>query len=830
MVKSILKQVLFAGLCFLLNLDKVEAQDNIANQVQLIWRTASTYNGTDNLNLNIILKNVSTKPVDLKSWNLLFNSMFPVVEKKTKAYQFSNENGNLFKLQFEDQVISPNDSLVFDYQTLYPIANISTVPEGFYFQNKTDIYKYYVLNNLIYQPILQENSNDFYTSLYEKNERLNVKANYPLVFPTPKSLDLGKGFITLKSGLSFYLEPKFTSSQPLTSAIQSLFVNSLPAKNSKESKLIVKEKKELPVEAYELKIDQSGVFISSSSEKGVFYAIQSLRSMPYKISGSGKNTEFTFPCVKIFDEPRFGYRGFMLDIARNFKDKEVVKKYLDLMAAYKLNVFHFHFIDDEGWRIEIPTLPELTEVGARRSPSYMDGNSIHPAYGSGGMNTSANYLTRADFIEILKYAKERFITVIPEIETPGHARAAIKSMETRYHRLMKLGKKDEALAYLLHDFEDVSVYNSAQNFNDNILNPALPSVYTFISTVLDDFKKMYAEAGVDFSVVSMGGDEVPNGVWEKSPKIKELMQSEGFTSVNQVWPYYIQRINAICKSKGLKMAGWEEVGMVNKGKGMVVNQDLPSKDNLLLDVWNNVIGGGQEDLAYRLANAGYPTVLISASNMYFDMIWNSNFMEPGLSWATRADLYHSFSLLPEDFFANIDTYYKAKNLGKQGFKDRVRLTDFGKKHLVGIKGGLFAETIHSESKLDYMVFPRFFTLTERAWSTKRSYEDEVAFTTLAFEQDYIKLVNRISSVDLPRLSPKFAFRLPAVGVKLEGDRLFANTEYMDSNIYYTTDGSKPSLNSNKYNKNAGVKYNKSEKYVFVVLDNEGRAGQYSYFN
>lgn len=111
--------------------------------------------------------------------------MFPVVEKKTKAYQFSNENGNLFKLQFEDQVISPNDSLVFDYQTLYPIANISTVPEGFYFQNKTDIYKYYVLNNLIYQPILQENSNDFYTSLYEKNERLNVKANYPWYFLLP---------------------------------------------------------------------------------------------------------------------------------------------------------------------------------------------------------------------------------------------------------------------------------------------------------------------------------------------------------------------------------------------------------------------------------------------------------------------------------------------------------------------------------------------------------------------------------------------------------------------------------------------------------------------
>src|SRR5690606_31576575 len=128
--------------------------------------------------------------------------------------------------------------------------------------------------------------------------------------------------------------------------------------------------------------------------------------------------------------------------------------------------------------------------------------------------------------------------------------------------------------------------------------------------------------------------------------------------------YYIDKINKICLKKGLQLAGWEEIGMVNKGKGMVVNPNIADKQNMQLDVWNNVIGGGQEDLVYRLANAGYPTVLISASNTYFDMMWDRSFDEPGLNWATYADLYHSYSLFPEDYFANIHTYYSGKKLDR----------------------------------------------------------------------------------------------------------------------------------------------------------------------
>ncbi len=828
MGKGIFKRIIILGITVLLQSGHLYAQQHIGKKIQITWCTSNTYDGKDDLGLKLVLKNISNSPVDLKKWDLWFNSMFPILENKGSKYQLTHENGNLFKLAFTDQVIGAHDSLVFDYQTQFPIANISTVPNGFYFQDKKDIYKYYAVNDVVYKPIRKpiDEQKDFYTALYEKNDRLNRPADFPFIFPTPLSMHVGDGFFTLPEVLTYSVDKKFINIDFLLTDLKGAFQNSLQLSNEIEGKFRIKYKAELAREAYNLVVNEKGITIEASDNQGVFYAIQSLKSMLPPINSTSIKLKF----VSVNDKPRFAYRGFMLDIVRNFKSKEVIKKYLDVMAAYKLNVFHFHLIDDEGWRIEISSLPELTEVGATRSPSFMDGNTIHPAYGSGAIGTDKYYLSRADFIEILKYANERFITVIPEIETPGHARAAIKSMEARYHRLMALGKETEAKEYLLHDLEDQSVYNSAQNFNDNILNPALPSVYTFINTVLDDFKAMYDDAGLILKTVSLGGDEVPLGVWERSPKIIELMNEKGFTSVHQVWPYYINRINEICRAKGLVMAGWEEIGMVNKGEGMVVNKDFPDKQNMLLDVWNNVIGGGQEDLAYRLANDGYPVVLLSSSNMYFDMMWNTNFMEPGLKWATYADLYHAYSFLPEDYFANIDTYYSGKELGKAGFKDRVRLTEKGKRNLRGIKGGLFTETVHSESKLDYMVFPRFFTLVERAWAPKKAYESEESFATSLFEMDYTQFLNRIATVDLPKLKQSFEFRLPTVGIKLDNGVIRANTEYPNFAVYYTTDGTIPTLKSDKYDANNGVKLTAGAKYVFAVIDTLGRVGQLTYFN
>lgn len=818
------KSSLLIALSLLLSDNIVLAQNQSIEKIKLHWQPSAHYNGQDDMRLKLVLKNTSAQDISLKNWNLWFNAMFPVLEKKTAQFEIYNRNGNLFELSFLNQVLKKGDSLVVDYETKFPIVNNSTVPNGFYFKNNKEVV---AVKDVTYDYLKKgvAEQNEFNANLFDKNDKLNINTERSYIFPTPKSLQLDKGSFKLDKNTTFFIDESFEGN--LDALHRTTFLKDL-VKSNTEAKLKILKIDGLTDEAYHLTIANEGIKIESSSAAGVFYALQSIASM-HNEELDLQNSGVLLQALFAKDEPRYAYRGFMLDIARNFRSKEVVMKYLDWMAKYKLNVFHFHFIDDEGWRIEIPSLPELTEVGSKRSPYFADGNSLQPAYGSGAVNTKRLYLTKSDFIEILKYAKDRHIKVVPELETPGHARAAVRAMETRYNRLMAAGKESEAKEFLLHDLDDQSIYNSAQNWNDNVMNPALESSYTFVTRILDEFQSMYQEAGVKFDKVSLGGDEVPNGVWEKSPQIQKLMKEKGFKSVYEVWTYYIARVNEICLAKGLEMAGWEEIGMVNEGKGMVVNPKASNKENMQVDVWNNVIGGGQEDLVYRLANAGYKTVFISASNTYFDMMWNTNFSEPGLKWATYADLYHSYSLLPEDFFANIDTYYSGKAKGKEGFKDKVRLTEFGKSNLIGIKGGLWAETVLEDEQLDYLVFPRFFVLAEKAWSAKRAYESESNFSVESFEQDYSKFVQRIANRDLPRISKEIHYRLPAVGVKEEGGNVFANLEYGQYDIYYTVDGSTPTVNSLKYNSNKPLKARVGQKLAFAVINKEGRVGQISYF-
>ena len=179
--------------------------------------------------------------------------------------------------------------------------------------------------------------------------------------------------------------------------------------------------------------------IFAGTNAGIFYGIQSLRQLlPLTAKGTA-----SIPAITVKDEPRFAFRSFSLDVARNFHSKAQVLRMLDVMAVYKVNTLHLHMSDDEGWRVEIAGLPELTAVGGRRAHGVNELEALQPAYGSGPdvVNTSGSgFYTRADYIEILRFARQRHIKVIPEIEMPGHARAAIKSMDARYDRLMKAGK------------------------------------------------------------------------------------------------------------------------------------------------------------------------------------------------------------------------------------------------------------------------------------------------------------------------------------------------------------------------------------------------------
>ena len=452
----------------------------------------------------------------------------------------------------------------------------------------------------------------------------------PPVFPTPVQVTRGAGELrltampmveashALQNEAAFaeeYLRPYFGKARKAGVPPLRLEVGPVPGQASPE--------------AYTLVVDPvQGVRIVGASAAGIFYGLQSLRSLLPPPSPRGG---LVLPAIRVVDAPRFDYRGFMLDVARNFQPKPLVLRTLDLLARYKLNVFHFHLTEDEGWRVEIPSLPELTAVGARRGHTLDSGRNLPPAYGSGpdvDRPWGSGFYSRADYVEILRYAAARHIEVIPELEMPGHARAAIKAMEARFRAT---GDRQ----YLLSDPEDRSVYTSAQGYHDNVINPVLESTYGFIERVVGDLVAMHREAGVPLRHIHMGGDEVPGGVWEGSPAVQAYLKAHDLVSVDDLWFVFYGRVEQILKAHDLPLSGWEEIAVRKTRRDgqptLIANPEFAAR-GWRAYVWNNVPGGGAEDLAYRLANGGFDVVLSPVSNLYFDLAWNQNPEESGLDW------------------------------------------------------------------------------------------------------------------------------------------------------------------------------------------------------
>src|SRR5207247_634993 len=268
--------------------------------------------------------------------------------------------------------------------------------------------------------------------------------------------------------------------------------------------------------------------------------------------------------------------------------------------------------------------------------AFGSGPDVDRPWGSG-------FYSRADYLEILRYAAARHIEVIPEIEMPGHARAAIKSMEANQQ-------------YRLNDPDDRSVYTSAQGYHDNVMNPALESTYRFIERVVGELVAMRREAGVPLRHIHMGGDEGPAGVWEGSPAVQVYLKAHNLTSVDDLWFAFYGRVEQILKTQGLLPSGWEEIA-VRKTHRAGQPTNIPNPDFAARGwrayVWNNVPGGGAEDLAYRLANGGYDVVLSPVSNLYFDLAWNENPEETGLDWGGYVDLRRPFDFIPFDYYRNV---------------------------------------------------------------------------------------------------------------------------------------------------------------------------------
>ncbi len=548
--------------------------------------------------------------------------------------------------------------------------------------------------------------------------------------------------------------------------------------------------------AYLLSVDQhDGIRIVAREPSGIFYGLQSFLGLI-----EANDAGLTVPAVEIGDCPRFPYRGLMIDVARYFHPAERIKQTIRVMSFYKLNTLHFHLSDDEGWRLPVAALPELTEVGGRRGHTLDSREMLPPAFGSGPDAETSNgsgFYTREEFIDILRYATKHHVEVIPEIDSPGHMRAAIKSMENRYQWLLSAGKPEDAGRFLLTDFDDPSEYRSVQGWNDNVANVCLPSTFRFMETVIDELVALFAEAGAPLTMVHLGGDEVPPGVWEKSPACDRVLASrDDLHDVHDLSADFYQRIVKYLESKGLKGAGWEEIGLraeeVDGVRREVPKPDLAGK--VIPYAWNSVWGWGGEDRGYKLANAGYQVVMANAPNLYFDLAAEKHPKEPGFAWGGFVDERKIFEMTPMDVYNSAYEDRLGHPIDLDRYLDADRLTPEGAKNILGIQGQLWGENTPSKERFEYHLYPKLLALAERAWVAQPEWEtiEDKGKRLALLDEDWNRFANSLGQRELPRLATQFGiedYRVPPPGAVIVDGVLRTNATFPGLVVHPKLNGS-----------------------------------------
>ena len=509
-------------------------------------------------------------------------------------------------------------------------------------------------------------------------------------------------------------------------------------------------------EYYRIKVSSDSLIVEYASEKALKIANRVMATHNYLPAVGNK-----LPCAIIEDYPDLPYRAVMIDIARNYLPITDLQTVAQMLSRYRLNTLHFHFCDDEAWRLEIPGLPELTEMGSRRGYTLNEEKYLAQIFTGNGNpkaieGTANGYITKGEFIQFLQYCQQYGIDVIPEIESPGHARAAIKSMEVRY-------RNTGDATYRLIEDGDTSRYTSAQAFHDNVMNPALSGPYKFMEKVIDEIILMYKEAGVPLLAIHIGGDEVPRGAWNGSQSAISLIEKENLEGEKGLHAYFVRRLSKILSQRGIKMNGWQEIAVGHTDDYNAEIAPLVGGVNC----WSTLPSHGHGGVTREAVNAGYPIILSNVNHFYLDMTYNYHPLEKGLNWGGTVDEFNSLAGYPKDLCPTDST-------------TRGRI--------IGISGHLFAETIRSFPQLQTYLLPKMLGLAERAWNNNATY------TTAQFN-------NIIYRKELPRLAVRgWNFHLRQPGIIVENDEVKMNSPYAGAEIRYTLDGSEPTIKSPIYTK------------------------------
>ena len=423
--------------------------------------------------------------------------------------------------------------------------------------------------------------------------------NYTAIIPEPVSLVQGKGTFVIDDHTSLIIPSGSSELAALGNRanewINTLTGITLPVKNKTTAsehsiRLLLNPALNNPGndEGYELSITEQEVKLQARKTAGIFYGLQTLRQL-LSLSGEANKQQRSLPVVEIVDYPRLKWRGLMLDVSRHFFTKDFVKKYIDDMARYKFNVFHWHLTDDQGWRIEIKSLPRLTEVGAWRVPRTGQWWSYDPPQ-KNEKATYGGYYTQQDIKEVIAYAAERHITIVPEIDVPGHSLAAIAA----YPYLSATG-------YIY----PVNPGSKFYNINDNTLNPADERVYTFLDKVFTEVAALFPG-----EYIHIGGDEATKYFWQQSAVVQDFMKQQEIKTEHELQSYFIKRVEKILKKKKKKLIGWNEI----LEGGLAPEATVMS--------WQGMQGG------IDAAKQGHQVIFTPSSNTYLDLYQGDPQLEP----------------------------------------------------------------------------------------------------------------------------------------------------------------------------------------------------------
>lgn len=491
------------------------------------------------------------------------------------------------------------------------------------------------------------------------------KSNISII-PKPHSIKPSNGFFEFNEDTKLYLSNDLAELKTVSTFFSELFTKSSGIKLHETNKkptnnyvgFIIDHKFE--ADYYELSVRNNRIIIRANNPKGIFWGIQSLRQLlPVEVESSSMRTDvkWTVPNVEVKDQPRFGYRGLMLDVARYFYSVDEIKKLIDIMALYKLNNFHWHLTDDQGWRIEIKKYPLLTEVGSWRRETLV---------GKFPKGTSekerkydciphAGFYTQEQIKEVIEYADKRFITVIPEIEMPGHATAALASYPEYgctggpYQVATKWGVHNDVFCPKETTFE----------FLENILQE-----------VIDLFPGKY---------IHIGGDECPKVRWKNCVHCQNLIKSKELADEKELQSYFIGRISSFLESKGRKMIGWDEILEGGLAKGATVMS------------WRGTEGG------ISAAMLGNDVIMTPRQYCYFDYYQSKSQSEPlAIGGFVPVDKVYNYNPIPKELPVKFS------------------------KHIIGVQANLWTEFIADFDKVQYMLLPRLLAMAEVQWTCEEN--------------------------------------------------------------------------------------------------------------